>query len=144
MRVTLTGRIKGAALKPDSVDGKPALDVKLELNVVSAAVMHDLIRVWEQTGARVIVTMEPQQSQLFGDSNGDERMNVFTAGPADGQTSMLAADGENDGDDEDNGDDARDTDGDREDPATDSVEPVPAFTGAGVNVYRRFGAEGTD
>jgi len=96
------------------------------------------------SGARVIVTMEPQQSQLFGDSNGDERMNVFTAGPADGQTSMLAADGENDGDDEDNGDDARDTDGDREDPATDSVEPVPAFTGAGVNVYRRFGAEGTD
>lgn len=139
MRVTLTGRIKGAALKPDSVDGKPALDVKLELNVVSAAAMHDLIRVWEQTGARVIVTMEPQQSQLFGGGNTDERMNVVS-GPADGQTSMLAEDVDDEPDTADGQESqAFATDGD-----DNEGDAEPALVGVLGNAYREFGAEVTD
>lgn len=118
MRVTLMGRIKGAALKPDSTDGKPALDVRLELNTVTASEMHDLIQVWEQTGARVRVTMEPLQAQLLVVDSGRGSAFEVTITPA---VNELG----------DNGDQS-------------PVDEPPAYSVPGLNIRRGFGAEVTD
>lgn len=140
MRVTLMGRIKGAALKPDSTDGKPALDVRLELNTVTASEMHDLIQVWEQTGARVRVTMEPLQAQLFDDSRPAE-VQSGPNGAVDGQATLVVDSGRGSAFEVtitpavnelgDNGDQS-------------PVDEPPAYSVPGLNIRRGFGAEVTD